>query len=87
MKPAPQIQQIIPAPANLRIVYQDCEADKEFCEPAAGLALVAFDNGKGGIEQDFRVLALSDCGVDFAESCSNFVRFEWSVRKTCKCKA
>ncbi|PLY01749.1 MAG: hypothetical protein C0622_06610 [Desulfuromonas sp.] len=86
MKPTfNDIIQIIPAPANLRAVYLDSEESKEFCEPVAALALVAVDDGLGGTERDVRALGASDIGLDFADSCENFVRLQWSVRKPCQC--
>lgn len=79
------IVQIIPAPENLRAVYLDSKRDKEFCEPVAALALVAMDDGIGGTEREVYALGASDIGIDFAETCSNFVRLEWSKRKPCQC--
>lgn len=79
------ITQIMPAPANLRVVFLDQTENKEFCEPVAALALVAVDDGIGRIDRDVLALGISDTGLYFSEYDPNFERLEWSLRKPCPC--
>lgn len=85
MRPsANDIIQLIPAPHNLRAVYFDEDENKELCEPVVALALVTVGDFSRP-EREVVALAISDIGIEFTESISNFVRLEWSLRRPCPC--
>ncbi|CUB52381.1 hypothetical protein BN2127_JRS10_01798 [Bacillus subtilis] len=67
-----KIIQIIPAPADLHTVYQDCETGERITARALCLALT--DEG------EIHVMDIDNSGwVDVAEMATNFKGIEWNL--------